>query len=334
MSDAQSYVEAADGIRWETALITERERHRIVRLLGEDRVAKITKGTGRDSLDGAAIYKARRYRVRSRIEWRFLRRHPHAGLLRVFQRVKDERADEGYVSELLEPVAVDDNARPFVGTLGEFLHSAYTLCAAVGVLHDSGNVHGDITPANVCARMEERGRTPVLIDFEMSVKAGQYLSIEPSRLSKTISGTPACCSPEQVRGDQVFARSDVFCLGLTLMSWLSGKFGVMGAQKKQSILQSMQMCMEARYPHWDAVEEALRETQTINLLRRAVSLDKFDRFFDGNEMAAAIKDISLGFAQSELARPLITHNLTITRESVPAIHTENHTARETQPVLC
>jgi len=75
---------------------------------------------------------------------------------------------------------------------------------ALGAIHQRGIVHCDVKPDNILIRKDG---TPVLIDFEASQRPGEA----------RVSGyTPMFAAPEQVFGDRVDARADVYAFGMTL----------------------------------------------------------------------------------------------------------------------
>jgi hypothetical protein len=88
------------------------------------------------------------------------------------------------------------------------------LCAGLAVLHESGIVHRDVTPANV--RVTPEGRV-VLLDF------GLAAVVETQPGSRTvIAGTPRYMAPEQVRGEAVTPAADQYALGGILYELLTG----------------------------------------------------------------------------------------------------------------
>ena len=91
------------------------------------------------------------------------------------------------------------------------------LLSAVGVAHDYGIVHRDLKPDNIL--ISNRGKTKIL-DFGIS-----KLIDDKHRLTATGSmvGTPAYMAPEQVKGEQVDASSDIYSLGMILYELLHGE---------------------------------------------------------------------------------------------------------------
>ena len=90
------------------------------------------------------------------------------------------------------------------------------LCEGLAAAHEQGIMHRDLKPANVLLD----GRDHVYIaDF------GLARSIDQSRLTRTgaVVGTPAYMSPEQVKGEPIDARSEVFALGIILYEMATGR---------------------------------------------------------------------------------------------------------------
>jgi serine/threonine-protein kinase len=94
------------------------------------------------------------------------------------------------------------------------LEIARKLCAGLAAAHDKSVLHRDLKPANVMID----GRGQVLItDFGLAAFAGQ---VEDAHLR---DGTPAYMAPEQLAGEAVSVRSDIYSLGLVLHEIFTGK---------------------------------------------------------------------------------------------------------------
>lgn len=288
------WVETSNG-RLEAQLVSDRPRSRILRVDGQ--IAKIVKGSSRVREDPLADRELAIWLARNRRSWKHLRKQTHPGLLRVGDRVVDNHGDEGYLCQDLTVYALEDPVHPARSSLRGFLQCAIQLSRAVGVMHRAGFVHGDITPSNVCFY----NGLPVLIDFEMTVRIGQYVSIEAEDTHyRTICCTPDCCSPEQVMRERVTPASDVYCLGLTLLSWISERFGVGHAYFGQTIHQSMWLCLRADYPHWNVIEARVREPAVIDVLMRAIQLVPCERYAHADQLAEALEALLESLSEESL----------------------------------
>ncbi len=89
------------------------------------------------------------------------------------------------------------------------------ICLALEAAHQEGVVHRDLKPANIMITDDNR---VVVMDF------GIARSLEASGMTQTGSliGTPDYMSPEQVKGETVDARSDIFALGIIFYQMLTG----------------------------------------------------------------------------------------------------------------
>jgi predicted ATPase/serine/threonine protein kinase len=111
------------------------------------------------------------------------------------------------------------------------------VCEGVGAAHRAGVVHRDLKPENLFLEKRGGGQGPAaapvakVLDFglakleEASRSAGGMLTA-----GGTVLGTPIYMSPEQCRGDEVDARSDVYALGCVVYEMLTGRPPFVGQQ--------------------------------------------------------------------------------------------------------
>ncbi len=91
------------------------------------------------------------------------------------------------------------------------------LLDALELAHNSGVIHRDIKPANVMVDGDGRAK---LADFGVArVTDGQ----DATQAGRTMVGTPAYMSPEQIQGQKVDRRADLFSAGVILYQFLTGR---------------------------------------------------------------------------------------------------------------
>jgi hypothetical protein len=91
---------------------------------------------------------------------------------------------------------------------------ARKLCAGLAAAHDRGVIHRDLKPQNIM--LNKRGEV-LIMDFGLAAIAGQLSGAEIR------NGTPAYMAPEQLKGSEVTAKSDIYALGLVLYELFTGK---------------------------------------------------------------------------------------------------------------
>ncbi|MFM1723266.1 Stk1 family PASTA domain-containing Ser/Thr kinase [Rhodococcus sp. PAM 2766] len=92
------------------------------------------------------------------------------------------------------------------------------VCAALDFSHRNGIVHRDMKPANI---MINRAGAVKVMDFGIARAISD--SSSPMTQTAAVIGTAQYLSPEQARGEQVDARSDVYSLGCVLYEVLTGE---------------------------------------------------------------------------------------------------------------
>jgi serine/threonine protein kinase/tetratricopeptide (TPR) repeat protein len=134
------------------------------------------------------------------------------------------------VMELLEGKSLRERLKAGPMDPEQVLEIAQQVAAGLTVAHAKGIVHRDIKPENIFLTRE--GRVKVLdfglakqLPVEAPVAQGTTVALSPGQLTSRgmIFGTIGYMSPEQVRGDAVDARADIFSFGVVLFEMLTGK---------------------------------------------------------------------------------------------------------------
>lgn len=93
--------------------------------------------------------------------------------------------------------------------------------AALHAAHELGIVHRDLKPANIMIARKPEPDTVKLVDFGISKMPG--VADQQVTTSGVSIGSPAFMSPEQVTGEALDARSDIYSLGLVAFDLLTGR---------------------------------------------------------------------------------------------------------------
>jgi serine/threonine-protein kinase len=100
------------------------------------------------------------------------------------------------------------------------------LLSALDLAHEAGIVHRDVKPANVM--LDDQGHAK-LADFGVARVRDAERSQGEHTQAGTVVGTPAYMSPEQVQGQRIDRRTDIFSSGIILYQFLTGQRPFTGA---------------------------------------------------------------------------------------------------------
>jgi serine/threonine protein kinase/tetratricopeptide (TPR) repeat protein len=152
----------------------------------------------------------------------------HPNIVTLFS-VEDDGDIRFLTMELVDGQSLDQVLKPGGLPIPRVIELGIGLADALAAAHEKGVVHRDLKPANVV--LTKDGRVKVL-DFGLAKLAAPDSHSELTQaatLAATLSsaglvvGTVPYMAPEQVRGESVDARTDLFALGVVLYELASGK---------------------------------------------------------------------------------------------------------------
>ena len=161
-------------------------------------------------------------RERFRREARAAAKLRHANVASVLYFGGDDEEDYFYAMEFVEGETVDARIRhngPIEGRVA--LQISIQVASALAAAQRHGLVHRDIKPANLMLLKEGDECVVKVIDFGLA-KCISPTDEQSLTVVDAFVGTPLFSSPEQLRGDAVDTRSDIYSLGVTLWYMLTG----------------------------------------------------------------------------------------------------------------
>jgi len=159
------------------------------------------------------------------------------------------------------------------------------ICRGLEAAHEQGIVHRDIKPQNVL--IDAKGEVK-LMDFGIARMAEAKDAMTQAGL---IIGTPHYMSPEQVRGGQLDARSDVYSMGILLYEMLLGRRPFESSSLTGILAAHI---TEKPVPPIEVRPEIGRDLNAIIL--RCLAKDAKERFTNAGELLAALDRIQFAAA--------------------------------------
>lgn len=191
--------------------------------------------------------------------------------------IVEEYAERGTVGDLLE--------KPTGLPIKQTLDIAIAVCRALEAAHLKGIIHRDIKPSNILLFESPEGDLiPKLCDFGIA-HVPSPKDKRPLTEKGALVGTVHYMSPEQIRGERVDERADIYSLGTVLYEMLTGRNVFTGTT--WDIMQA-HVSKEPRLP---ALERPEISTPLNDLILRALSKNPVDRYEKAHDMRRALERI-------------------------------------------
>jgi serine/threonine protein kinase/Tfp pilus assembly protein PilF len=204
------------------------------------------------------------------------------------------------VMEMLEGEPLGERMRRGAFSVAEAAPIGLGILTALAALHARGIVHRDLKPSNVFL-------TPhgvKLLDFGLAKSAPLEDSPSPrsvDELTRTgvFVGTPRYMAPEQVTGDPVDARTDLFSTAAILFEMLAGRPAFAG----RTMVEILHATLHEQPP---ALSGSPAVASADRVIRRALSKRPAERFPSADAMAEELRTVTgvSGADTPALARPL------------------------------
>src|ERR1039457_1348600 len=149
----------------------------------------------------------------------------HPNIAHIYEFVENTGGDPFIVMELVSGASLRRILKERRLNVEETLEMATGVVSALAEAHRHGVIHRDIKPGNI--QITSTGEVKVL-EFGIALTAAQPAAAAATTGTASLTfvgfaGTPLYMSPEQVSGEPLDARSDLFSLGVVLYECLAGK---------------------------------------------------------------------------------------------------------------
>jgi serine/threonine protein kinase len=238
------------------------------------------------SLAGQPAEEELDYRERFFREAEAAGRLSHPGIVTIFDVGEEPETRAPYIvmefvgGESLDRLLLRNNHKLPVESA---LQLTLELAEALDSAHAQGVVHRDLKPANIL--LTEDGHAKIA-DFGVA-----KLNLANQTLGGRVLGTPAYMSPEQLNGEAVDGRSDLFSLGVILYTVLTGYRPFQG---------NSALTVSFKVVNRDPIPATLLDTELPPgldyIIARAMAKDPAERYQSGMEMVRDLQELREGRA--------------------------------------
>ncbi len=169
---------------------------------------------------------------------------------------------------------------------GDTLRIAEQICGALDAAHAADLIHRDLKPANILLTQAERHA--YLCDFGLAKRT----STRGVTHAGAFLGTIDYCSPEQIRGEKLDGRADVYSFGCVLYHCLSGE-PPYARESEVAVLQA----------HLNDPPPSL-EPDLDGVFGRAMAKDRDERYATAGALASDLRAAIAGGAPETVAAPI------------------------------
>jgi serine/threonine protein kinase/tetratricopeptide (TPR) repeat protein len=182
------------------------------------------------------------------------------------------------VMEYVAGKTLKDKMEELPLSIAEVLRITIEIAEALDEAHKKGVVHRDLKPANIMITPQNHVK---VMDFGLAKrvlpKGQENIAATITQSSITaqgaIAGTIAYMSPEQARGEEVDARSDIFSLGIILQEMISGNHPF----SKPSVIETLSSILKDPAPITQVKPKSINPSLSP-ILRKALTKERDDRY--------------------------------------------------------
>src|SRR5688572_18374224 len=213
----------------------------------------------------------------------------HPNLLTIYDVGRDSEGSPFLVSELLEGETLSNRLMRGALSPRKAVDAALQMANGLAAAHDKAIVHRDLKPDNLFLTRD--GRLKIL-DFGIAklnaTKSGEGPAFEVAATEPgMVLGTVGYMSPEQVRGEAVDHRSDIFSLGAIFYEMLTGT----RAFRRNSSIETLSAILKEEPQDLTELLPTLPNA-IERLVRRCLEKDREQRFQSARDLSFNLETLS------------------------------------------
>lgn len=306
------------------------KRYEVTRLLGEGGMGRVYLARQID-LNRQVVVKVmhedvaidEKFRLRFERETRLMAKIQHPYIVSLYDASLDDPLGPCIVMEYVRGVNLETllgkNKRFTAPRVGRILGQ---LCEALQAAHDVGVIHRDLKPSNIMVADADSPRERIKV-MDFGLAKDMTPDAECKRITVTSDdfavGTPGYICPEQVRGDPVDHRGDIYSVGVLAYELLAGRLPFLGTAAMDMVLAHATELP----PTFESIGlDGAISPHIEDIVQATLAKDPADRPQSASELAERF-DVALLKAKNDEALALVEEPFEIHIETPPALPFED-----------
>lgn len=235
--------------------------------------------------------------------------------------------------EHVEGRSLEETIRRSPPELEQAVEITLQICAALGAAHAAGVIHRDLKPANVLLERvtaKSSGLRVRVVDFGLAkVVCGEGTGHPATALTQRdmIFGTPEYMSPEQVLGEEIDVRADLYAAGVILYELVVGHVPFQG----KSPIATMEAHVREEVPHPRTSRSGQAVAPSLAaVILRALAKKPQDRYPSARAFAEAL---TAAWGERRVIAPRDSSQMAVSPEELATIDTELNLGEEARAAV-
>ncbi len=237
----------------------------------------------------------------------------HPNILTIYD-IGEHDGTSFIVAELLEGEELRERLDERTIPLRKTIDYARQIVSGLSAAHEKGIVHRDLKPENIFITEDDRIK---ILDFGLAKireAVDPHGSEDATKKAITqkgaVMGTVGYMSPEQVRGETIDNRSDIFSFGVVFFEMLTGKRLFEG----DSVVETMHAILKQDVPETIGEDKPNVPPALDSIMRKCLEKKRERRFHSAHDLGFALEALSTTTSSSGTNNTSVLGNVTVDSE--------------------